>query len=61
MQINFRDLPYRIQVLLMKEHAERVLRQDDMYREMEFEFGEQHEAAGMSVSLKPLLMQQSHR
>lgn len=54
MQINFRDLPYRIQVLLMKEHAERVLRQDDMFREMEYEFGEQHNQVGVSVRLAPM-------
>lgn len=53
MQIHFADLPYRIQVLLMQEHAERLLRADKMFTDMEYYFGEQHDVSGVRVSLRP--------
>ena len=55
MKINFEDLPYRIQVWLMRDHAERILREDPMFREMEFAFAEQHQSAGVRVQMRPLL------
>lgn len=55
MKIDFTELPYRIQVLLMQEHAERIIRQDAMFREMKFHFGEQHSASGVRVNLRPRL------